>query len=251
MEPKCKVLIGDDTLSYGKACAKELGSKRIEVITTINNGKTIFDLIQKERPDIVVIDYFATDMNAYVVIEQAERFLGHSGYFIVTSAYDNALAERRISQFPNTIYLMKPFDYRYLCQIILHISSEVFQIESDYNCSVTTKIYVERLLTKFGISAKLKGYTYLRDAILWGIEQDNELNFVTKMLYPMLAKKYETSSSCVERAIRKAIESGWNHGGLKQYYAANKKVEKRPSNQLFMKEIVKDILQIRGFSQVN
>ena len=136
--------------------------------------------------------------------------------FIVFSSFHSAVLEREIMNGGASYFVLKPYDVEQLCENIclmvkkserllkMPISVDAFGIE----------LKVTEILHEIGVPAHIKGYHYLRDSIIMSVEHPEIINAVTKQLYPSVAKKYETTSSRVERAIRHAIEVAWDRGDI-------------------------------------
>jgi two-component system response regulator (stage 0 sporulation protein A) len=129
--------------------------------------------------------------------------------FIITSSYDNEFIERQVMESGAFYYLLKPYDAEDLCSVIKNAMAEKIS-----NLSDDMEIVVTDIIHQLGVPAHIKGYHYLRTAILYSIEDKNLLDSVTKLLYPTVAGIYETTSSRVERAIRHAIEIAWDRGNI-------------------------------------
>ena len=118
-----------------------------------------------------------------------------------------------------TYFVLKPFNLSDLAENIVRLSKRqrqrskggIRQIGYDSN---SLELKVTEILHQIGVPAHIKGYHYLRDSIILSIEKPEIINAVTKQLYPTVAKKYETTSSRVERAIRHAIEVAWDRGDV-------------------------------------
>ena len=113
-------------------------------------------------------------------------------------------------------YALKPYNVESICEEIVNLASKQFsgnKLPSMFNPN-SIEIKVTEILHEIGVPAHIKGYNYLRDSIIMSTEKPEIINAVTKQLYPSVAKKYETTSSRVERAIRHAIEVAWDRGDV-------------------------------------
>ena len=212
MESKIKVLIGDDSVEYGIACASSLRNLGLYVITRKKDGKTIYDSICTDAPDVVITDAILPSMDAIELMKKVKENSARQPAFIITSAYDNPFIERQVMENGAAYFMLKPFDIDMLGSRILLLTKgdRESSITPDNNLEITVTDVIHQL----GVPAHIKGYHYLRTAILASIENTELLESVTKLLYPYVAKEFSTTSSRVERAIRHAIEIAWDRGNL-------------------------------------
>lgn len=212
MVNKIKVLIGDDSVEYGITCASTLRSMGMYAVTRPKDGVVLFETIKNDSPDVVVVDAILPHMDAIELIKKVQALGGKKPEFIVTSSYDNPFIEKQIMQNGASYFMLKPFDVNSLGDRIMSLvqgtgvntQEEVKDME----------VIVTEVIHQLGVPAHIKGYHYLREAILSSLEDKELLESVTKMLYPTVAKKFDTTSSRVERAIRHAIEIAWDRGNL-------------------------------------
>lgn len=208
MENKCiKVLIGDDSASNGVKVAATLRENDMIAFTRKKNGKAILDSIIKDMPDVVLIDLTLQDTDAIWVIERVKETLVNMPAFIVVADIQNSFIERQILENGASYFLSRPFEAEMLTSII----KSVCRLPNLKSCA-DTEIMVTEVIQQLGVPAHIKGYHYLRTAILSAIENNKLMECVTKLLYPCVAQKYDTTSSRVERAIRHAIEIAWDRG---------------------------------------
>ncbi len=210
---KIKVLIGDDSVEYGVACASTLRSMGMYAVTRPKDGGVLFETIKNDSPDVVIVDAILPGMDAIELIKRSRSVSGKKPEFIVTSSYDNPFVERQIMQSGAAYFMLKPFDINALGDRI----TALIQGGSDENTPESEEdmeVMVTEVIHQLGVPAHIKGYYYLRDAIMASLENRELLESVTKMLYPTVAKKFSTTSSRVERAIRHAIEIAWDRGNV-------------------------------------
>lgn len=213
MVNKVKVLIGDDSVEYGIACASTLRGQGMYVMTRPKDGTALLETIKSDAPDVVVMDAILPHMDAIELMKKVQASGGKRPQFIVTSAYDNPFIEKQVMQGGAAYFMLKPFE----------ISAPGERITSLTQGGMTGRnapgtenmeIVVTDVIHQLGVPAHIKGYHYLREAILSSIEDPELLESVTKLLYPTVAKRFDTTSSRVERAIRHAIEIAWDRGNL-------------------------------------
>ena len=214
MDNKIKVLIGDDSAEYGIACASSLRAAGLYVITRRKDGRTLVDAIQHDAPDVVIVDAILPNLDAMELMRRVRAANGKQPYFIVTSAYDSAFIEKQAMESGASYFMLKPFNLEMLSQRIFRLVQGEQPTNSGNREEEDLEFVVTETIHQLGVPAHIKGYHYLRVAILLSIDNQELLESVTKMLYPAVAKHFDTTSSRVERAIRHAIEIAWDRGDL-------------------------------------
>lgn len=213
---KIKVLIGDNSMGFGVLCRSILEKDGIDVTTVPKDGNKILDSIRAESPDVVVMESFMAQLDAIGVLKN----LNMSGYplpkIIVTSGYDNKYIENEVMNNGAYFYMLKPFDMNDLCDRVKSIAgvAERQQTETTEVLGNDLEAIVTDVILHIGIPAHIKGYHYIREAIMLSVNDPNMINSITKLLYPTIAKEFDTTSSRVERAIRHAIEIAWDRGDV-------------------------------------
>ena len=213
MVNKVKVLIGDDSVEYGIACASTLRGQGMYVMTRPKDGTALLETIKSDAPDVVVMDAILPHMDAIELMKKVQASGGKRPQFIVTSVYDNPFIEKQVMQGGAAYFMLKPFEISALGERITSLTQGGM---TGRNAPGTEnmEIVVTDVIHQLGVPAHIKGYHYLREAILSSIEDPELLESVTKLLYPTVAKRFDTTSSRVERAIRHAIEIAWDRGNL-------------------------------------
>ena len=209
MVNKVKVLIGDDSVEYGIACASTLRGQGMYVMTRPKDGTALLETIKSDAPDVAILPH----MDAIELMKKVQASGGKRPQFIVTSAYDNPFIEKQVMQGGAAYFMLKPFEISALGERITSLTQGGM---TGRNAPGTEnmEIVVTDVIHQLGVPAHIKGYHYLREAILSSIEDPELLESVTKLLYPTVAKRFDTTSSRVERAIRHAIEIAWDRGNL-------------------------------------
>lgn len=159
------------------------------------------------------MDAILPHMDAIELMKKVQASGGKRPQFIVTSAYDNPFIEKQVMQGGAAYFMLKPFEISALGERITSLTQGGM---TGRNAPGTEnmEIVVTDVIHQLGVPAHIKGYHYLREAILSSIEDPELLESVTKLLYPTVAKRFDTTSSRVERAIRHAIEIAWDRGNL-------------------------------------
>ena len=218
MQKKLKVLIGDNSISFGDLCADVLINLDVDVSLMPKDGIKVLEAIKSTSPDVVVIESFMAQMDAIGVMKDINQSGAHRPKFIVISGYDNKFIEKEIMDNGASYYMLKPFDISTLCDRIVSMGgvSQFNPMQNDHNYEVCNDLesIVTDVILNIGVPAHIKGYHYIREAIMLSVNDPNMINSVTKLLYPTVAKKFDTTSSRVERAIRHAIEIAWDRGDV-------------------------------------
>ncbi len=209
---KIKVIIGDPSKEYGCMLANSLRGRGFFAVTRDMDGLMLLEAIRGEEPDVVIVDGIIPGIDAAELIKRCQNFV-HKPFFIVTSPYRNAFLERQIMSVENAYFMLKPLDTDMLVNV-LNTAARMDMAPDDPRRASDMKVVVTDIIHQIGIPAHIKGYHYLREAILLSLENEEMLESVTKQLYPTVAKKFSTTASRVERAIRHAIETAWDRGDL-------------------------------------
>lgn len=217
MDSKIKLIITEDAVEFTQENMKVLQSFNISAAFCNKDGDELCDRILHEKPDVVLMDSFMTRLDAIGVMRNIKRQNLKSPLFIVFSSFHSPVLEREIMSSGASYFVLKPYNINEMCENIVSmvkkgrdnvlnnpIMFDAFGIE----------LKVTEILHEIGVPAHIKGYHYLRDSIIMSVERPEIINAVTKQLYPSVAKKYETTSSRVERAIRHAIEVAWDRGDI-------------------------------------
>lgn len=209
MKNKFKVLIGDDTLNFGIICGELLEKREFETVVTPKDGIKVFEAIQSTHPEVVIMDSSMPHIDALGILKSFSAENINPPYFIVTSAYDNPQVEKELLNNGASYFVLKPLDLNMLCdrvEMLARKKSGTPEVKPNAIKMDDLEILVTEVIHQIGVPAHIKGYHYLREAIILSIQDNEMINSVTKVLYPTVAKKFKTTSSRVERAIRHGIE---------------------------------------------
>ena len=198
--------------------------KELDLVGKAKNGEEMCQIIKDRKPDVVLLDLIMPKMDGLTVTEkvgQDNSVSKHPYFIVITAVGQEKITEDAFDKGAN-YYIMKPFNNRMLLErikSIRNLSRNTERKNDDITTDNTLKTEnlesrVTNMLHEIGIPAHIKGYHYLRDAIIMAVNDMDVLNAITKILYPTVAKKYQTTSSRVERAIRHAIEVAWSRGKL-------------------------------------
>lgn len=216
MSQKIKVLIGDDSAEFGVKLASSLRGAGFYVLARPKDGAKLYEAILSERPDVVVLDAVMPNLDAPELLKRLDAKSPDSVNAIVVSSFDNPLVERMAAQAGAKYFMRKPFEPQSLAEKINAVMGlcDGSAEEDEEKLKLGLEITVTDVIHKIGVPAHIKGYHYLREAIILAILDSETLESVTKVLYPTVAKKFKTTASRVERAIRHAIEIAWDRGDI-------------------------------------
>ncbi|NMB95606.1 MAG: sporulation transcription factor Spo0A [Clostridiaceae bacterium] len=233
IDNKIKILVVDDNKEFCEILSEYLGSQNdIEVVGTAPDGIEGYDLIVEKKPDVVILDIIMPHLDGIGVLEKVNSSITKNRpTFIILSAVGQDKITQKALSLGAEYYVIKPFDMKVLVSRIRQLkgaASSVVPPKSDYQTDVTgynivsekviekrdIEVEVTNVMHEIGVPAHIKGYQYLRDAIIMVAEDLDIINSITKQLYPTIAKRYNTTSSRVERAIRHAIEVAWGRGRI-------------------------------------
>lgn len=220
---KIKILIVDDNKEFCEIVAEYLSrEKDIEVIGMANDGFQAIEMIKSQKPDIVVLDIIMPHLDGLGVLEKLNTIdLDKMPNIIVLSAVGQDKITQRALALGADYYIVKPFDMQIFVKRIRQLmennvtiveKKRKWQPENYFVEGESLDVEITNIIHEIGVPAHIKGYLYLREAIKIIVNDVELLGAVTKELYPMIAQKYNTTASRVERAIRHAIEVAWSRG---------------------------------------
>lgn len=227
MSKKITVLIADDNREFGDILYEYLSNQSdIEVVGVARDGMEALDLITAKTPDIAILDIIMPHLDGLGVLEKINTMqLQKRPLFIILSAVGQDKITQRALSLGAEYYVVKPFDMEVLVSRIRQLkdagpSSSVVKpegmsdVKTVYRTSTPKNLEAEvtGIMHEIGVPAHIKGYQYLRDAIMMVVKDLDIINSITKQLYPSIAREYNTTPSRVERAIRHAIEVAWSRG---------------------------------------
>ncbi len=213
-ENTIKVLLSDDNVDFCGVLKSYLDTTNdIEVIDMAHDGESAYEKVFQHKPDVVVLDGIMPKLDGLGVLEKIrkdERKL--STKFIMLTAITAEEATQEAINLGVSYYMAKPFDMESLVQRIRSAKLGNSPQKQRANDSASLEARVTQVLHEIGVPAHIRGYHYMRDSIILAVGDIDMLNYITKELYPCIAKKHNTTPSRVERAIRHAIEVAWARG---------------------------------------
>ena len=229
MNEKIKVVIADDNKDFCQILKEFLsGYDDIEILGVAKDGVEALDLVKRTSPDLLILDVIMPHLDGLGVIEKLNAMdIPKMPKIIVLSAVGQDKITQSAINLGADYYIVKPFDFSILINRVRELvtnrmaqpemrprlGSEIQMTRSEFVKNVgNIETEITNIIHEIGVPAHIKGYLYLREAIKMVIENVELLGAVTKELYPSIAKKFNTTPSRVERAIRHAIEVAWSRG---------------------------------------
>ncbi len=256
METKIRILLADPNLDFCKMMTDLLNRERdMEVIGATGDGLEALELIQRQEPDLVLLDLVLSRLDGLSLLRRLRRD-GNSSHVIVLSGFVNSKVVMDCAGLGADYFIPKPCD---TAVVLGHIrqSLGLGSIEpgrENIDCGALwsravggpdLESMVTDVIHETGVPAHIKGYQYLREAIILTINDMEMINAVTKVLYPEVARKFDTTPSRVERAIRHAIEVAWDRGDieiLQKYFGYTvSNIKGKPTNSEFIAMIADNL----------
>ena len=212
MEEMYTVLIAEGYTPSAEAYEEGFRAMHMNVVRAERDGEELVRIIKEENPDLALLDLFLQKFDAIEVMKRVKS--NCKTKFVIMSASDDPLFEQEALHCGASYYLLKPFDQGVLMDRVMKMLSVDRPVPASENKERELELTVTDIIHEVGVPAHIKGYHYVRDAIIMAVEDPEIINAVTKRLYPTIAQKYSTTASRVERAIRHAIEVAWDRGDL-------------------------------------
>lgn len=272
-DSKISVLIADDNKEFCSILNDYLLNQKDIVVTGIaKDGREALELIVERKPDLVILDIIMPHLDGLGVLEKLNTMdLEKTPRIIILSAVGQDKITQQAITLGADYYTVKPFDMEVFTKRIREMfnsaptiqessaqsnrvsypttSSYILTSEQKSKTPIDLETEITNIIHEIGVPAHIKGYMYLREAITMVVNDMELLSAVTKELYPSIAKKYNTTASRVERAIRHAIEVAWGRGQIEAinklfgYTVHNDKG--KPTNSEFI-AIIEDKLRLKN-----
>lgn len=234
------LLIVDDSKKFCDVL-EEFFSEQEEfhISAVANNGLEALEAIEKEVPDVIILDLIMPYLDGIGVLEKINIMnLPEKPQIVILTALGQETMTQKAVELGANYYVLKPFDLPILASRIKQLYEGISEDSKIPTKTKDMSVEVTKVIHQMGVPAHVKGYQYLRDAILLVADEVNLIGAVTKELYPMVAEKYDTTASRVERAIRHAIELAWDRGNvdlMNKYFGYTINVERgKPTNSEFI-----------------
>ncbi|MCX7571524.1 sporulation transcription factor Spo0A [Tumebacillus sp. DT12] len=250
-----KVLIADDNREFAELLKEFVTEQRdMEVVAVAYNGSEVLEQLEQTQPDVIILDIIMPVLDGIGVLEKIQGMqLSFDPKVIMLTAFGQENITQRAVEFGAAYYILKPFDMDVLANRIRQVvrvpgvttapKQQMMTRGKNVDASITNIIH------EIGVPAHIKGYHYLREAIGMVYKDVEILGSITKILYPKIAEKYNTTPSRVERAIRHAIEVAWGRGNvdsIRSLFGNTVNVGKsKPTNSEFI-AMVADKLRIEA-----
>ena len=215
-----KVLFTQDQNEFSSHCIKAMTSCGIDVTGVQKDGSQVIKFVETRCPDVVVMDAFMLHLDAIAVMKRIKSMkLAKEPIICILSGVDNADFEQQLLSSGASYYFLKPVDPNLVAERISQLGQWISKDRNSKSSKSILKnddleLTVSEIMHQIGVPAHIKGYHYLREAIILSINDTAMLESVTKLLYPTVAKHFDTTASRVERAIRHAIEVAWDRGDV-------------------------------------
>ncbi len=222
-----KVVVIDEDQSITDGLSAAIGrQEETEFAGHTDNGAAAADLIRELQPDIVILDLILPGMDGIDIMKSVKKSkdIYKKPLFIVVSATGDDDIVRKAFLNGAKRFIKKPFDPDYVAEKAVEVCRErtyepvSVSVVAEDNVTQYGNAYLENdisnLIKELGVPANVKGYHYLRDAVMISMTRSGAYHSVTKMVYPEVARKYDTTPSRVERAIRHAVDTAWIRGSM-------------------------------------
>lgn len=257
METTTRVLIADSNDDFRRLLAETIdGEEDLQVVGSAGDGQEALEMAEHLYPDILLTDLVLSRLDGLGLLEAVGK-LENGPAAIVLSGFFNDQVVTSCSELGAYYFMPKPCDMPHLLTRIRQVAAERERAGAPVNQGVaisplpkepSLEAVVTDIIHEIGVPAHIKGYQYLREAIILTVNDMDAINAVTKVLYPAVAKKFATTPSRVERAIRHAIEVAWDRGDLETlqkffgYTVSN--IKGKPTNSEFI-AMIADSLTLR------
>lgn len=248
MEKCLKIVFADDSTEFCENCVKILTNYGMKVILSEKDGLKLISKVKTENPDVVIADVFMPNLDILGVINELNKTDRKVRPLVMAlSSCANLRLEKEILEAGADYYFIKPFDINLMAERIIKLCGKEKGFTENPR-SDDLELKITDIIHQIGVPAHIKGYHYLREAIILSTQNSEIINSVTKLLYPTVAKKYGTTASRVERAIRHAIEVAWDRGDidvLNGYFGYTIQNERgKPTNSEFI-AMISDKLRLK------
>lgn len=223
---KVKVCVADDNRELVGLLTEYIHAQEdLEVVGSAYNGQECLDIVESTNPDILVLDIIMPHLDGLAVLSKLQEKESRPKVIMLT-AFGQEDVTKKAVQLGASYFVLKPFDMETLIKHIRDLKGQkqpilenrepsfTFTREENQSPEVNLSQSITNVIHEIGVPAHIKGYMYLREAITMVYHDIELLGSITKVLYPDIAKKYNTTSSRVERAIRHAIEVAWSRGNV-------------------------------------
>ena len=211
MELRKRIVIADASEEFRQMFADMIESETdLHLVGQTGDGEELLELIGRTNPDVVVMDLLLTGMDGLEVMDKMGE---KKPKLLVLSSFSNSTLTEEVSSRGGAYCMLKPCRMSTVLERVRQLATAQPEEEQEDPVRALER-RVTAIIHEIGVPAHIKGYQYLREAIVLVVNDMDTINAVTKVLYPAVAKKFGTTASRVERAIRHAIEVAWDRGDL-------------------------------------
>lgn len=228
---KIKIAMADDNREFINLMNQYFSEQDdMEIVGVGYNGVEILNVLEEEEPDIIILDIIMPRLDGLAVLEKIRMDqIQQQAKIIMLTAFGQEEVTKRAVELGASFYILKPFEMDVLANRIRQLMSVATPMQTTLGTFAGNPVSrsasgqktfknldarITNIIHEIGVPAHIKGYLYLREAITMVYNNLELLGSITKILYPDIAKKYNTTASRVERAIRHAIEVAWSRGNI-------------------------------------
>ena len=250
MDNRTTVIIADNSEEFCSSLSAALQrSDGFQVLGTANDGEQAIRMVSERKPDVLVLDLMLAKQDGIAVLK-AISSMERRPVALATSRFVTDYVATTAANLGVRYLMLKPCDMTALVERLEEIrgGESLRQPTAQRTGQTSIETMVTNIIHEIGVPAHIKGYQYLREAIIIAVNDMDVINAITKVLYPQVAKAFQTTPSRVERAIRHAIEVAWDRGDLDTlqrffgYTVSNTKG--KPTNSEFI-ALIADKLQLQ------
>ena len=248
METKTRVLIADTNDDFKRLMTEVVRNEEdLELVGCIGDGVDALAMVAETKPDVLVLDLILAKLDGIEVLRRLPEASPDTKGLVVSGFYNDKIITE-CAALGAAYFVTKPCDIVTLLDRIRQISAAKQPVVQSKPNDASLEALVTEIIHEIGVPAHIKGYQYLREAIMIAVQDMDVINAITKVLYPQVAKTFATTPSRVERAIRHAIEVAWDRGDLETlqrffgYTVSNTKG--KPTNSEFI-ALIADKLQLQ------
>jgi len=211
-----RVMVADDNREFCEVLRTYIeGQQDMELVGVAHNGTEVLEQLDRKLPNVIILDIIMPHLDGIGVLERLVSLnLPQRPKVIVLTAIGQESITQRMVELGADYYILKPFSLEVLANRVRQLANSAPRSGVRQVRAKSMDMEVTSIIHEIGVPAHIKGYMYLREAILMVIERIDLLGAITKELYPSIAMKFKTTPSRVERAIRHAIEVAWSRGNL-------------------------------------
>ena len=254
MQMQKKVLISEENGEFLKNAVAALRANGFECVTVPKDGSELIAAIRKYKPDVILAEAFLARFDAMAVLKLLPTLgLPEKPYVIILSNAGNSAFEQQLIAAGADYYFIRPVDVSVMAERISQLTGwgrgderNIIKLKTGGEADLQET--VSDIMHELGVPAHIKGYQYLRESIILTVNSPDIMGSVTKVLYPTVAKTFNTTASRVERAIRHAIEVAWDRGDidvLNSYFGYTIQTSRgKPTNSEFI-AMIADKLRLK------